>query len=146
METLPLFEAVNVELCFKPFFSTCHTFLAATWKLSLVRKLWHLPLCLTIIFSNCWYLCHSQSTNKPLTWYTQVQSVQTRTASQLSLTQIVISLDIFQTWIVFLHAHPQVYCIWFHQYQFIHLRKLCLKKIWTDRRTAGWFLYIPPRT
>ena len=39
------------------------------------------------------------------------------------LKQIMNSLDIFQTAIVFLHAHPQVVyynCVKFHQCQFIH--------------------------
>jgi len=39
-------------------------------------------------------------------------------------TQIIISLDIFLTWIIFLHAHPQVLydiCVKFLLYQLIDL-------------------------
>ena len=61
----------------------------------------------------------------------------------------IISLDIFQTRIIYLHAHPQVMYYNFikvHQYLFI---RLGVVRIWyMDRLNDGWtdwwsFLYIP---
>jgi len=56
----------------------------------------------------------------------------------------IIFLDIFQTGIIFLHAHPSI--LYYNYLCYVssisvHLFKeeLCLQEIWTDGRT-GWFL------
>jgi len=54
--------------------------------------------------------------------------------------------DIYLTWIIFPHAHPQIVYynyVKFRQYQFIHfvLRGLPLLDLWTDRLGDS---YMPP--